>query len=111
MNISHLLNVPCTLVSVTDAGEDDYGDPIETTVETATVCWHERRGAGDETTGEADWQADRQDLYLHATEDVSGLDRVVIGGVTFDVIGPPHTHVHPRTATAEFISAVIGVVS
>lgn len=111
MDITPLINIPCTLIRVTDGGEDDCGNPTETTTETATVCWHERRGNvkdGAETGGVENWQLDQQDIYFLPGENVTGLDRVTLAAGTFDVLGPPHPHVHPRTQKVEFISGVIG---
>ena len=69
MDIRRLLNVPCTIHTVTESTVDAYGDPTLTTSNTSALCWVDRRGNlgdGGEQAGEANWQTDTLDLYLDA---------------------------------------------
>jgi len=115
MDIRRLLNVPCTIHTVTESTVDSYGDPtLTTTTDTETVCWIDRRGDlgdGTEESGPTNWQTDTLDLYLDACETLGGNDRVTVNSALYEVIGPPHEHLHPRTADGAFISAVIRRVS
>lgn len=113
-DITPLLNMPCTVTTVTDGPEDEYGDPTETTTDTHTVCWIDRRGVTThtaETVGEEKWQIDTLDCYLPPNTNINGLSRVTVSGMTYDVLGPPHTYTHPRTLQPVYVHAVVRRVS
>lgn len=114
MDIRRLLNVPCTIHTVTESTADAYGDPTLATSNTSALCWVDRRGNlgdGGEQAGEVNWQTDTLDLYLDAGTAIAGDDRVTVNGLLYEVIGPPHEHTHPRTADGVYVSAVIRRVS
>lgn len=115
MNVTHLLNLTGTLIAVTDGDVDEYGDPGETTTETTVHYWVDRsdaRGDSSETIGSQSWQTAVLDLYLPPGTSVTGVDRFRDqNGVVFEVLGPPHTHTHPRTGAAVYIGAQIKRVS
>ena len=69
MDIRRLLNLPCTIHTVTESTADAYGDPTLTTSNTSALCWIDRRGNlgdGSEESGPTNWQTDTLDLYLDA---------------------------------------------
>jgi hypothetical protein len=110
MNPSHLMNIPCTILTVAESTADIYGDPTTATTSTSTVCWIDRRGnTGEsaEVNGPANWQTETLDLYMPAGTTVTADDRVTVNGATYEVLGAPHEHLHPRTATGVFVSARI----
>jgi hypothetical protein len=107
--VDRLLRVPATLTTVTDDGAvDEYGDPTTTTASTITRCWVTRRGAlseSVETVGEENWQTDALTAYLPAGTAVTGQDRLTVGDISWEVIGPAHEHIDPRTGEGQFVSA------
>ena len=114
MDIRRLLNLPCTIHTVTESTADAYGDPTLTTSNTSALCWIDRRGNlgdGSEETGPTNWQTDTLDLYLDAGTTITGNDRVTVASVLYEVVGPPHEHLHPRTGDGAYVSAVIRRVS
>ncbi len=114
MDITRLLNLPCTIHTVTDGAVDEYGDPTVTTTDTDTVCWYERRNnstEGNERSGAENWLIDTLDLYLPAGTAIGGDDRVTIGDDLYEVLGPPHQYTHPRHVTGVYVSAIIRRVS
>lgn len=113
MNPQRLLNVPCTIHTVTEGTADAYGDPTLSTSDTRTVCWVDRRSSKDNTedSGAENWLTANSDLYLPAGTDVTGNDRVTVGGDLFEIIGPPYQHVHPLTTTPIYVIAKIRRVS
>jgi len=114
MDIRRLLNIPCTIHAVSESTVDEYGDPTLSTSDTDAVCWVDRRGNlgdGGEESGPTNWQTDTLDLYLDAGTTITGDDRVTVGDLLYEVVGPPHEHLHPRTADGVYVSAVIRRVS
>ena len=111
MHPERLLNIPCTVHTVTEGAVDAYGDPTTATTDTSTVCWVDRRSPGTEEVGEANWQTDTLDLYLPAGTSITGDDRVTVNDLLYEVVGPPHEHLHPRTGDGVYVAAKIRRVS
>lgn len=107
MQPERLLNIPCTIHTVAESTVDEYGDPTVATTNTTTVCWVDRRQAGTEVVGEANWQTDTLDLYLPAGTTVTGNDRVTVNELLYELVGPPHEHLHPRTGDGVYVAAKI----
>lgn len=114
MNPERLLNIPCTIHTVSESTVDEYGDPTTSTRNRSTVCWIDRRGNhgdGTEQVGEANWQTDTLDLYLPAGTTITGNDRLTVSSLLYEVVGPPHEHLHPRTGDGVYVAARIKRVS
>lgn len=114
MQPERLLNIACTIHTVTESTADIYGDPTTTATTTDTVCWIDRRGNttdAAEQVGEANWQTDTLDLYLPAGTTVTGNDRVTVNSQLYELVGPPHEHLHPRTGAGVYVAAKIRRVS
>ena len=116
MDVSRLLNLTGTLVAVADGDVDEYGDPTEVTTETTVRYWVDRSDAPRrqlrETVGVENWQTAVLDLYLPAGTPVTGVDRFRdCNGVVFEVLGPPHAHMHPVSGDVVYIGAQIKRVS
>jgi hypothetical protein len=113
--VKRLLNLDAIIVTVTDSGTPDaYGDPTTETTTTEAKCWITRRGnqaASAEEVGGADWQIDTLAIYFPAGTAVAGRDQVTVRDVTYDVLGPPHTHIDPRSGNEQYMSAAIRRVS
>ena len=114
MHPERLMNIACTVHTVSEGAVDEYGDPTTTSRDRSTVCWVDRRGNtgdGAETAGPANWQTDTLDLYLPAGTTITGDDRVTVGSLLYEVLGPPHEHLHPLTGDGVYVSARIRRVS
>lgn len=111
MQPDRLLNIACTIHTVAESTADIYGDPTVTTTDTDTLCWVDRRQPGTEEAGEANWQTDTLDLYLPAGTTLTGDDRVTVNGRLYELVGPPHEHLHPRTGAGVYVAAKIQRVS
>lgn len=114
MNIERLLNMPCTIHTVAETTVDEYGDPTLTTTDSTALCWVDRRGNlgdGTEQSGPTNWQTDTLDLYLAAGTAITGDDRVTVSGLLYEVVGPPHEHIHPITTDGVYVAALIRRVS
>ncbi len=89
--IADLMTRACTIVKVGDAAPDRRNDPTEDPVEHDTVCELQQivgQGLDYNTQGEVRQSTWR--LYLPATEaTLEWHDRVRVGGVEYEVIGPP----------------------
>lgn len=85
--IEQLLNRPCVIRHVTDSDEtDDYGNPIEQTVETATRCelQQRQRDENDQDLSATGWIA----FFLAGTV-IGQDDTVVVDGREYRVHGEP----------------------
>lgn len=110
MDIGRLLNLDATLTTVTADTVDVYGDPTDSPTSTAVKCWIDRRGTqrdADELVGDADWQIELLDLYLPPGTAATGRDRLTVRGVEYEIIGPPHEHIHPVTGQPVYVEARI----
>lgn len=105
MFVDRLINLDGTLSRVVQSGAvDDYNNPTDT-VTTATVkCWYEQVQAS-ENTADTDQQTETHRIYFRSDADVSGLDRLVVNGFTFQILGPPWEVLHPRTQAVTHIEA------
>lgn len=101
----HLFCFTGTLTHVTqDAATDGDGDIVEHTTTSTVRCWLGRlgravRGEGEQTALANTQTADAQ-VWLPADTVVSGLDRIEVDGLTWEVIGPPVKAVNPRRGGA-----------
>jgi hypothetical protein len=80
-------------------GTSRYGDASKdwvTAVETETVGWVARRDESEDRAEGREAQVSDWVLYLAATDDIQGGDRVVWGTTTFEVDGPPNRAWTPR---------------
>lgn len=110
MHPERLMNLPCTIHTAAAGTVDEYGDPTVTTTAKSTRCWIDRRGNisdGAEQVGAENWQTDTLDLYLPAGTTITGHDSVTVNSARYEVVGPPHEHLHPRTGQGVYVSAVI----
>lgn len=110
MHPERLLNLPCTIHTVSESTVDEYGDPTLSTSDSDAVCWIDRRGNigdGAEKVGSENWQTDTLDLYLPAGTVITGNDSITVNSSRYEVVGPPHEHLHPRTGAGVYVSAVI----
>lgn len=116
-NPEHLMVLTGELTRVTqDGAPDEYGDPTEQTTTETVACWLapvQRRGisGGTEQTALDNTQSDEAALWLPAGTDPTGLDRIAIDDVTWELIGPPLAAMNPRTGQVSHIEAKVSVAT
>lgn len=96
MTLRSLLTQDVELLTRSDGAVDDYGSPVPGWTSRGTVRGFVQPVAADEVMAGADTQRASFRAFLPADADVSGLDRVVVDGVTYEVLGPPLPHRTPR---------------
>lgn len=97
MSLATLLNQSCTITRVgATAGTDRYGNPNTAETTTTTVCYAEQRSRSEHTAN-ADSQSQEWLVVLPAGTDVDGNDRITIGTLVLEVVGPPWSARNPRT--------------
>jgi hypothetical protein len=109
VNVERLLNLTASVTRVVrDGTEDAFGDPTETTLTATYRCWLAQAGA-DEATVNQDVQREDFALYLEAgaSGGIDGTDRVTVGGVEYEVVGPPWSAINPRTGQTTHVVATI----
>lgn len=116
MDVTRLLNLTGTVVTVTEGEPDVYGDATEETTEREVRYWTTSRAAveaSSERLGSAgNWQDAERILYLPPDDPLTGRDRFRDrDGVLWEVTGPPDNHVHPRTQRSVYVSAGLRRVS
>lgn len=107
MRPTRLFTLPVTISTVTDAGADDeYGNPTETT--TTTIVWGElQQQSRNEEGGGRHVLEGVYRLFVEPGASVVGWDRVTIGGVDYEVDGPPWQVRNPRTGTISHVEATL----
>lgn len=97
MNVTHLLTQCGVLTRVHhDGPPDEYNNPTERTEAREVRCWAEQRQAHDDTT-DTHQLTDVYRIYLEPLDDLTGWDRLAIGGAVYEFHGPPWPAVSPRT--------------
>lgn len=106
MTVESLMTRPAKLVSVTDGGEDAYGNPTETETETSVLC-EMQQVQRSESPNPDSWQVGTYWLFLSVATDVAGVDRLEMDGDIFDFQGPPSKVWNPRTASFSHWQATV----
>ena len=75
-----------------------------------TVIRSPRRVRPGSCPGSQRVRTDAADAQSH-TASITGNDRVTVASVLYEVVRPPHEHLHPRTGDGAYVSAVIRRVS
>lgn len=105
MSLAILLNRPCTVTHVTQSGApDEYNNPTDATMVTATVCYIQQRRASEDTTLQ-DTQREDWMILLPAGTVIDGTDRVTVpdANLILEVQGPPWPAMNPRTQLVSHI--------
>lgn len=111
MPLADLLNQSCTITTRTTAGTTDrYGNPDETTATVTTVCYAEQRNRGEDTSN-ANQQSQDWLVLLPAGTSVDGTDRITIGTLVLEVIGPPWSARNPRTQAVSHVECSARMVA
>lgn len=103
MSVANLLNQACTITTRTTAATTDrYGNPGESTATTTTVCYAEQRNRSEDTAN-ANQQSQDWLVMLPAGTSVDGTDRITIGSLVLEVVGPPWSARNPRTQAVSHV--------
>lgn len=94
MSAPGLMNKPVTLVYKTASGEDNYGQPIVSTVMLEGSCYYQRLST-DDVDALSREQIDFK-VYLPIGTDVDGLIAVVMDSARYEMQGPSHKQWNPR---------------
>lgn len=97
------MNQSCTVTTRTDAGiTDRYGNPDRTEATTTTVCYAEQRtrteAGGEGLVAGEDWL-----VLLPAGTTVDAADKITVGSLVLEVVGPPWPAHNPRTKATSHI--------
>lgn len=103
MTLAGLLNQSCTITTRTDANTTDrYGNPDQTEATTTTVCYCEQRQRGEQPGEDAvaseDWL-----VMLPTGTTVDAHDKITVGSLVLEVVGPPWPAHNPRTRSTSHI--------
>lgn len=103
MTLAGLLNQACTITTRTDAGtKDRYGNPDITEATTTTVCYCEQRQrseqSGEDAVASEDWL-----VMLPTGTTVDAHDKITVGSLVLEVVGPPWSARNPRTQSTSHI--------
>lgn len=104
MTLAGLLNQSCTITTRTDAATADrYGNPDQTEATTATVCYCEQRSRTETKTGDGEVQQEEWLVMLPAGTTVNGHDKITVGALVLEVVGPPWPVRNPRTQSESHV--------
>jgi len=103
MTLAALLNQTCTITTRTaSATVDRYGNPTDTEATTSTTCYCEQRQRSENTV-DANVQSEDWLVMLPAGTDVAGNDKITVGSLVLEVVGPPWPVRNPRTQSASHV--------
>lgn len=104
MSLAGLLNQSCTITTRTDAAtKDRYGNPDQTEATTTTACYCEQRSRTETKTGDGEVQQEEWLVMLPAGTTVNGHDKITVGSLVLEVVGPPWSVRNPRTQSASHV--------
>lgn len=111
MSVAALMNQACTITARSDSGSvDRYGNPTDTTADTATVCYAEQK-VRTEDTANTDQQSQEWLVLLPVGTSVDGHDLITVGSLTLEVTGPPWSAHNPRTQAVSHIECTARMVA
>lgn len=104
MSLAALINQACTITTRTEGAKDRMGDPTLTESSTAALCYCEQRQRS-ETTAAGDVQTQDWLVMFPLGTTVAGSDKVTVGSLVLEVVGPPWTVRNPRLGANSHIEA------
>lgn len=97
MSLAALMNQACTITTRTaGATTDRYNNPVDTEATTSAVCYCEQRQRTEDTVN-ANTQTQDWLIMFPLGTTVAGADKVTVGTLMLEVVGPPWTVHNPRT--------------
>jgi hypothetical protein len=111
MDPTRLMTLPCTLYPRAVGSSDEYGDQVlvdgtPVVLDGDPGCWIEQTQRSERTDNQNE-QAETFSLYLPSDADVSGLDRIEVEGVSYELDGPPWRAFNPRTRQYTHLQATV----
>lgn len=111
MDPTRLLRLCGTLTKRTQDGTRDANDELEVTTTTETVrCWVQpsaSRSTADETTAGQNTTVGRWVGYFPAAVTLEGWDKLTVGGIDYEFVGPAQPWTHPRTGCDVYQAAAL----
>lgn len=105
--LDELINRPCVIMRRTSTGSvDGHGNATTTTTSTTTVC-ELQQNDHTEPAGEGVIAVGVWTLILKAGEVIGPDDRVVVGGLVYEVRGEPWDARDPETGEVDHIEATL----
>lgn len=111
MTFAALLNQPITVERRGVTGTDAYRSEVLGTVTTYTTVGYLEQTAAVEVIVDRETYTSEWLLVLPSGSFIDANDRVVYGGVTYEVIGPPHRVWNPRIASEHHVEARLKATS
>lgn len=103
MSLTGLMNQACTITTRTDSATvDRYGNPAPTEAATTTVCYCEQR-TRSEVTSEGLVTSEDWLVMLPAGTTVDSADKITVGTLVLEVVGPPWSARNPRTQATSHV--------
>lgn len=103
MSVGALMNQACTITTRTDSATvDRYGNPTESESTATTTCHAEQRSR-TETSGESVVQVEEWLVMLPAGTTIDAHDKITVGTLALEVLGPPWPVRNPRTQTTSHV--------
>lgn len=103
MTLAGLLNQTCTITTRTDAAtKDRYGNPDQTEATVSTVCYAEQRQR-TEASGEGLVAIEEWLVMLPVGTTVDAADKITVGTLALEVVGPPWPVRNPRTQSTSHL--------
>lgn len=107
MDITHLLNIPATLTSVTKGEPDALNHATVVETDRQILCHVEPKLRNEENTDRQDVQRAEFLAFFDPSETVTGDDRLTVGSAVYELLGPPQDWFDPRTGVLTYITANI----
>lgn len=103
MTVGALMNQACTITTRVDAAtKDRYGNPDHTEATVSTVCYWEQRSR-TETSGEGVVAVEEWLVMLPAGTTVDQNDKITVGALSLEVLGPAWPALNPRTQSTSHV--------
>lgn len=111
MTLANLLKQSLTVQRWGVTGTDDYGNDVYGVSSSTTVSGYLQQTEAQEVTLDRQTYISDWLVVLPAGTGLDANDRIVYGGVTYEVIGPPADEWNPRLGVTDHREARLRVVS
>jgi len=101
---NRLLATPCTIVSTSDGTADVYGDAVEQSLTIDTTCYYEQKQTSEVEGGAV--EESRWLVILPASVSPKGTDRILIGGLSYALVGDPWPAIRPQTGLVDHVECI-----
>lgn len=84
------------MVRATDTGEDEYGNPVRSWADVGSYRARVEQRSREERVVDRDTLLSDWVAFVEPSADITGRDRLRLGELTFEVVGPPAGRKSPR---------------